>query len=161
MKRVFLGGTTTQTTWRKELIARLIQRGVDPDQIINPHLPHGVPYTPEHMVAERTYKADQNTIVLIYLCPAVIDTSSLDAVAALDKRERLGPISMFEVGKFAYSQPHRTAVVLDYQLFQEGGRAREVLIGLARELYEDFNGYPPYFSSPDRCEDWLVEMLTT
>lgn len=158
MKRVFLGGTTTGTTWRQELIERLVARGVRPDQIFNPHLPHGVSWTPAHMRMERECKADPNTIVLILICPAI--TEGTKPSTAIDKTEWLGPTSMFEVGKFAYSQPKRTAVVLQSELFRKGGRPRKVLEGLATELREDYSGRPPYFASLDKAEDWIVRQLT-
>jgi hypothetical protein len=151
MRRVFLGGTTTGTTWRLELIKRLVARGVREDQIINPHLPAGVSWTPEHMRVERKHKDDLNTIVLIVLCPAVVDDPS--------RRELLGPTSMFEVGRFAYSAPGRTAIVLQPDLFKKGGRSREVLEGLITELRKDFGGRPPYFATLEAAEDWLVKQL--
>jgi hypothetical protein len=159
MERVFLGGTTTNTTWRQDLIERLMRRGIRSEQIINPHLPKGVKYTHEHMLAERAYKNDPNTIVLIHICRAVLDSKGADEAIIADKEERLGPISMFEIGKYAYSQPHRTAIVLDFASFTEGGRSRRVLEGLARELYDDFSGNPPYFSSIDIAEEWVASML--
>jgi hypothetical protein len=152
MKRVFLGGTTTRTKWREELIARLEARGVRSDQIINPYLPHGVPYTPAHMKAERRVKNDPSTIVLIYICPAVTTP---------DKAERLGPISMKEIGQYGWSQPHRTAVVLASDQFTAGRRPRKVLEDLANELTESFGAEgPPYFSSLSEAEDWIVAQLT-
>lgn len=160
MKRVFLGGTTTGTTWRQDLIERLIARGVRPDQIFNPHLPHGVHWTPDHMKAERACKDDPETIVLILICPAVVDDTKLDSVSAANKAEWLGPTSMFEIGKFAYSRPERTAIVLQYELFTDGKRPRKVLMGLATELREDYDGMAPYFESLADAEDWIVELLT-
>lgn len=159
MKRLFLAGTTTGTTWRAELIERLTERGVHPDQIVNPHLPRGVRYTPEHMAAERACKADPEVIVLILICPAVVDDTKLDSVAAADKSEWLGPISMFEIGKFAYSRTDRTAVVLEYEKFTEGKRPRKVLVGLSTELNEDFGDGPPFFTSLASAEDWIVGQL--
>lgn len=159
MERVFLAGTTTGTTWRAALIARLMARGVRPEQVINPHLPRGIDYTQAHMLAEHAYKQDPYTIILIFICPAVVEDPKLDPVAAREKGEWLGPISMFEIGKFAYSQPHRTGVVLDYQSFTEGRRPRKVLEGLACELCEDYGGQQPYFPSLAEAEDWIVSQL--
>lgn len=159
MNRVFLGGTTTGTTWRTELIERLIARGVREDQIVNPHLPAGVHWTPEHMLLERACKDDPDTIVLMVVCPAVVEDPTLDAAFAAYKRESLGPTSMYEVGKFAYSQPGRTAIVLQYELFTDGGRPRKVLKGLATELSEDFDGQPPFFATLADAEDWIVKQL--
>ncbi len=159
MQRVFLGGTTTGTTWRQELSERLIARGVRPDQIFNPHLPPGVRWTPRHMELERSCKDDPETIVLILICPAVVDSTKLDAVSAASKAEWLGPTSMYEIGKFAYSQGHRTAIVLEYQQFAEGGRPRKVLQGLTTEIREDFGGEPPFFASRLDAEDWIVKQL--
>lgn len=159
MERVFLAGTTTGTTWRSEVIERLLARGVREDQIVNPHLPRGVHYTAEHMQFERECKRDPHTIVLIFVCPAVVEDAQLDAESLRRKREMLGPISMFEIGKFAYSQPHRTAIVLDSQSFQEGARPRKVMEGLSYEVWEDFGGNPPYFPSLAAAEDWIVSQL--
>jgi len=159
MKRVFLGGTTTGTIWRQELTERLIARGVHPDQIVNPHLPPGVRWTQAHMQIERSCKDDPETIVLILIQPAVVEGTKLDAVSAANKAEWLGPTSMFEIGKFAYSHPGRAAIVLEFELFAEGQRPRKVLEGLARELREDYNGRPPYFASRLDAENWIVEQL--
>ena len=159
MKRVFLGGTTAGTTWRKELIERLTSRGVLPEQIVNPHLPPGVRWTPDHARLERDAKADPDTIVLIVICPAVVDDTKLDSVSAANQAEWLGPTSMFEIGKFAYSQPERTAIVLQYELFTEGGRPRKVLTNLATELNEDYSGKPPFFATLAEAERWIVEQL--
>ncbi|MGF7229253.1 MAG: hypothetical protein ACQR33_04700 [Candidatus Saccharibacteria bacterium] len=158
MRRVFLAGTTTGTTWRAELTERLIARGVQQGQIVNPHLPRGVKYTSEHMRLERECKQDPHTIVLIFICPAVVDAKPHPVPAAY-REELLGPISMFEIGKFAYSQPERTAVVLDSESFTQGNRPRSVLEGLALEISQDFDGQPPFFASLTHAEDWLVAQL--
>ena len=160
MKRVFLAGTTTGTTWRQTVTEQLLTRGVAPEQIFNPHLPKGVSYTPEHMELERTVKRDSETIVLIYVCPAVMDEENLSPEVIRDKTERLGPISMFEIGKFAYAQPHRTAVVLDSEQFTPSKRPRKVLEGLAQELREDFHGQQPYFASLPEAISWIADQLT-
>ena len=153
MKKVFLGGTTTGTTWRVDLTKRLVARGIDEDsQIINPHLPPGVPYTAERMEEERRAKNDPHTIVLIVVRPAVTKDPS--------RAELLGPISMYEIGRFAHSQPKRTAIVLQAELFTKGGRPRKVLEGLAAELCKEFGGRPPYFASIEAAEDWIVAQLT-
>jgi hypothetical protein len=159
MERVILLGTTAGTTWRRELIPRLVARGIRPDQIINPHLPRGVHYTPEHMKQERIWKDDPATLILIYICPAVLRDPPLDAEAAREKRERLGPITMYEIGKYGASQSHRTGVVLDFDHFTAGERPRKVLEGLARELREDHSGQPPYLADLVAGEDWIVSRL--
>jgi hypothetical protein len=157
-QRVILCGTTAGTTWRTTMIEHLIRRGVRPDQIVNPHLPPGVKYTPEHQLAERQCKAHSGTLVLVYICPATITQAGLSPEEAAYRSELLGPTSMFEIGKFAYSQPHRTGVVFDVRLFR---RKRPLLVveGLARELREDFGGQPPYLPSLDAAEEWIVSQL--
>jgi hypothetical protein len=160
LKRVFLAGTTTGTTWRAELIERLVARGVHPDKIVNPHLPAGVHYTREHREAERACKHDPDTIVLVYICPAVVEDPTLDEETAAFKRELLGPISIWESCKFSYTQPHRTAVVFGISLFRPRKRPRGNLEDFARDLIEDFGGGPPYFATLAEAEDWIVTQLT-
>lgn len=160
MERVILLGTTTGTTWRQELIERLVKRGVPAERIINPHLPPGVRWTPAHMQEERAAKRDPDTIVFIYVCPAVVDDTKLDSVAAADKAEWLGPASMKEIGQYGWSAPERTAIVLDYPLFTDGKRPRKVLVGFEAEFLEDFGpDGPPYFRTMAAAEDWLVQQL--
>jgi hypothetical protein len=113
------------------------------------------------MEVERAHKRDPEMLVLVVLCLAVIDDTKLDSVAAKDKAEWLGPISMFEMAKFAYSQAHRTGVVLDTAGFTEGGRPLKVLRALRLELDEDFQGKQPYFPTLAAAEDWLVSQLAS
>jgi hypothetical protein len=160
MKSVILLGTTVGTTWRHELIKRLVACGVTRECIINPHLPHGVRWTSAHMEAEREVKHDPDTLVLIYVCPAAVSDTKLDAVAARDKFEWLGPTSMKEIGQYGWSTPERTAIVLDYELFTEGRRPRKVLMGFEAELIEDFGeDGPPYFKTLAAAEGWIVQQL--
>lgn len=161
MERVFLAGTTTGTTWREELTERLVARGVEPGQIINPQLPPGVRYTVEHMAIEHRAKADPQTIVLIVVCPAKVDDTKLDSVSAANARDWLGPMTMYEVGKFANAYPDRTAVVLEWDAFTDGGRPRKILKGLSAELAGDFGmDCPPVFSTLQAAEDWIASRLT-
>jgi len=158
VNRIYLGGTTTGTSWRQELSGRMMQRGVAAERITNPQLIEGGTYTSEHREIERNYKRDPSTIVLMYFCPAA-EEAGLTAKAQLDKSEYLSLTSVFDAAKFAYSQPHRTAVVFDYEFFTLGRGPRLALQALADELREDFGGRPPYFSSLDEAEDWSVERL--
>ncbi len=161
MRQVFLGGTTSGTTWRAELIERLVKRGVKPEQIINPHLPPGEPWTQWDQQREEDQKRDPNTIVLIYVCPLVAESRPDEHPDVTQyKSQLLGPTSMFEIGKYAYSHPERTAVVLDLAKFDEASRARKVLTGIARELSLDFHGRQPYFRSLEEAEEWLMYQLT-
>lgn len=146
MQRVFLGGTTAGTTWRQELIERLVARGVrEEDQIVNPHLPKGVRYTTEHKFAERACKDDPGTIVLIHVCKGSGDV--------------IGAISMFETAKYAYGHGYRTAIVFDPSGFDKDSRSYRTLEGLRDELRSDFFGMEPYFDTLAKAEDWIVEQL--
>jgi hypothetical protein len=150
MERVFLGGTTAGTTWRVGLIDRLQARGVRTEQIFNPHLPKGVPYTLEFMEEETRVKNDPNTIVLMHICPANKNP---------DTNELLGPISMYEIGRYGWTQPHRTAIVLGHELFTKS-RSKKVLQGIAAEFSNVFGtDNPPYFSSLPAAENWIVSQL--
>lgn len=152
MKRIFLGGAATGTVWREATISRLISLGVSPDAIVNPHLPPGVHYTPGHKRWERSIKNDPDTIVLIYICrAAVVDQS---------RAELIGPISMYEIGRYAYSAPERTAVVLDYGTFSEGGRSRRNLEGIDEELRLAFNDKQPYFPTLALATEWAASELS-
>lgn len=94
--------------------------------------------------------------MLIHICHPVVEGNDPDAV---ERAELLGPISMFEAGKFAYGYPERTAVVMDPSGFTPEWRAQKVLQGLAAEMREDFAGQQPYFDSLDSAERWIVERL--
>ncbi|HKX72951.1 MAG TPA: hypothetical protein VJM32_02990 [Candidatus Saccharimonadales bacterium] len=161
MERVILLGTAAGTGWRAEMIGRLVARGVALEKIVNPHLPPGIRWTPAHMKEEQRVKRDPQTIIFIYVCPAVVDVTKLDSVSAADKAEWLGPASMKEIGQYGWGAPQRTAIVLDYESFVDGGRPRKVLLGFVDEMNEDFEGSgPPYFATQAEAEDWIVGQLT-
>lgn len=145
MRRVFLGGTTAGTTWRKELTERLIAQGVRPEQIVNPHLPPGVRYTKERMHEERACKDKPDTIVLVHICKAYENV--------------IGTISTFEMAKYAYWYGARTAVVLDSSGFDINSRSYRTLEGLRDEMRNDLPGEQPYFDTLAKAEDWIVEQL--
>lgn len=161
MKRVFLAGTTAGTTWRAELIERLLQRGVLPEQIFNPHLPKGVRWT-EHMQLEEDCQNDPETIILIFVCPAVVSQAKLDQNPGINKAEMLGPMSMVEIGRFGFAEPERTAVVLDSDSFTAGRRPREVLEGLKTKLRKRHADGAPQscYETLAEAEDWIVSVLT-
>lgn len=134
MERVILCGTTTGTTWRLETTGRLVMRNVAPGRIYNPHLPKGVKYTPRHMEIEGEVKNDPSTIVLVHICPAVMEDPELDDATRLLKSELIGPISAQEIWQYGWSEPERTAIVLASDLFTPGRRPRQVLEGWERQV---------------------------
>lgn len=160
-ERVFLAGTTTNTTWREGVIRRLTARGVPNDMIYNPHLPKGVSYSVKHMLEEEAVQRqkDPATIILIYICPAVVDDNGIHPAMAQLRRETLGPISMAEVGRYGWAEPQRTAIVFETNAFPQDCRAQKVLNKLTRQLLEDFQGPQPYFYTLAAAEDWIVTQL--
>lgn len=146
LERVFLGGTTAGTTWRQEVIAKLLARGVTEEQIFNPHLPKGTPYTQGRKDEERRVKDDPTTLVLIHICKG--------------RGDIIGAISTFEMGKHAYRDECRTIIVVDSSGFESGSRSQRTLEGLDKELQDDFSGQPPYAATLDEAIDWIVEQLT-
>jgi hypothetical protein len=160
LEQVMLLGTTKGTTWRARLIDELVSRGVDPSRIINPHLPGGG-WTAEHAEAERLAKADPSVMLVIYVTPAVIDQSKYDAATAADLAERVGPMTMFEAGLYAGTQPDRTAVLFDIEAFAEGKRPRKVLSYIRDEI-RSLTSDPtasPYMASWEQLVDWVAEEL--
>lgn len=156
-RRVLLLGTTAGTTWRKELTAELIGRGVHESQIIDTH--HSGRYDKSQRELERRAKRDSHTLALVYVCPAAPRDDGPSPDLAAFKRELLGPITMFEMGKMAYWQPWRLGIVLDYQQFTDGKRPQKVLQAISAELHEDFGGGMPNLHNLGMAADWIVRRL--
>lgn len=153
--KVILLGTTAGTTWRQTLIETLVANGVRKDQIINPHLPKGQSYGPANMAAERNAKRNPRMLIVVYVCPAVLEQGSGNHEMDEYRKQMVGPISMFEVGKMAYAASHRTGIVLAHDLFTRGKRLKAV----ADEISGDFGGEPPFFADLDSVASWVVRRL--
>jgi hypothetical protein len=160
MKRVILRGTTTGTMWQQEFIGDLLRAGVRGEQIFYPHLSHGVRYTDEHKKREIAYKNDPETLIVVYICPAIIPPGETDPIDRAIRTERIDAIAIYEAARYAYSAPQRTAVVFDYKKFTAHGPSYRILEDLTNELFDTFNGQPPYFPGLNAVKRWVISQLT-
>src|SRR5687767_6108231 len=132
------------------MIDRLTDRGLDAAKIHNPHLPKGVPYDMAARRAESRLIQQPDTLVVIHVCPS--------PKYPLDK-QLLGANTMKEIGRYGWSRPERTGIVLDVEGFSEARRLQLDLQMLAEELAETFGDDGPLKRDFAHLDDWVMEQF--
>lgn len=158
MDTVFLGGTTASTTWRRELIDILKQRGVDESAIYNPHKAKGSGYSLEDAKREILCKHKPSTIVVLHLCPSVPDPKKYKTEEErLRASLTLGPLTAFELGLYMLMASDRTAFVVDVEQFGMTRSAKVIEI-FKMEIAltaQEFGFKPNIFSTLEETADWV------
>lgn len=163
MDTVFLGGTTTGTTWRKRITELLLASGVKESCIFNPHKPRGEGWTEEDAKAERACKNNERTIILMHLCPSIPDLKRYPEGSDLRAmmEQMLGPTTMFEIGKYSILAPERTVFVFDDKLFSNRRSAKVIRIiedDITTTLAE-LGIKPHIYNTMEEASDWIAPQL--
>lgn len=163
MDTVFLGGTTTGTTWRQKMTELLLDRGVTPSNIFNPHKPKGSGWTEADVRAELDCKNNKRTIILMHICPAVPDVDKYPEGTELRETmsQMLGPLSMFEMGKHLGLTPERVVFVLDGSLFTARRSAKiiNIIADDIRETFLQLGIEPRVYKMLEEAADWIAPQL--
>lgn len=144
--RVFLGGTCASNPWREEIvIPGLLERGVTPEQIFNPVVPH---WDEQAQAREDTAKADPDYLLLFVLAspdPARADVTQISGY------------SLVEAVMALYDAPKRTVV-----LFDTTGMAHRTVKGMTKAAQDLQQRFPdaPIFYNYSALIDWLAAHLT-
>lgn len=137
---VFLGGTAANNPWRDGLIKRLVARGAPLECLFNPVVPEW------NKLAQDAEEAAKKDAGVLFFCIA-------------DPQQEGNPLSaysMVEAIMALYDRPEVTAVLFDTTgMSGHPLKAMDQALNVLKARFPKAN----IFSSIQKAEDWLVEML--
>ena len=125
METVFLGGTIALNNWRDLFIPKLLDQGIQLDQIINPIVEH---WTPEIQEREKKIKKDENCLLVFVL--GAPDSSK-------QEQKFVSAYSLYEAVSSLYVYPHRTLILIDTLGLDK--RSAKGMNKIAQEIFDQHN----------------------
>lgn len=145
MNKVFLGGTVGNNPWREQiLIPGLLKRGVCPEKIFNPVVPH---WSREIQEQEDALKRDPDCLLIFVLANPDPGKSEQYFTSAYSLAEAIMNL---------YDAPERTAVLFDLRGFSR--RTEKGLIKIGKDLENHFPE-KPFFYDYALFMDWIARAL--